>query len=175
MRFKKTKIEGLYIIEPEFKIDERGYFTRIFCQGELAKAGLNFDVVQVNQSLTKKKGTIRGMHFQKEPKAEDRIVQCLRGAIYDVAIDLRPNSPTRGQWAAEELSEQNKEMFFIPKGFAHGFQALTDNCKVQYFMSESYSPEHALGARWDDPFFQINWPIQNPILSKKDKNWPLFQ
>ena len=174
MIFKKTKIEGLYIIEPELKIDERGYFARIFCQEEFKKIGFNFTIVQMSRSLTRKKGTIRGMHFQKEPKAEDKIVCCLKGAIFDVAIDLRKNSSTYGQWAAEELTEENKKMFLIPKGFAHGFQTLTDNSEILYFMSEFYSPEYAGGVRWNDPFFNIKWPIKNPILSEKDKNWPLL-
>ncbi|MBU4601434.1 dTDP-4-dehydrorhamnose 3,5-epimerase, partial [Candidatus Parcubacteria bacterium] len=145
MKFKKTKLKGLYIIEPEPRIDERGYLMRTFCKEELNKYGLQFTIVQVNQTLTKKKGTVRGMHFQTPPKAEDKIVQCLHGAIYDVAIDLRADSPTYGKWVAEELNEDNKKMFFIPKGFAHGFQSLTNNCEVQYFMSEFYSPEHASG------------------------------
>lgn len=174
MIFKKTKIEGLYIIEPELKLDERGYFTRTFCKEELAKEGLDFDVAQANHSLTKEKGAIRGMHFQKDPKAEAKIVQCLKGKIYDVAIDLRNSSKTYGQWVAEELTEDNKKMFFIPKGFAHGFQCLTDNCLVQYLMSEFYSKEHASGARWNDQFFNIEWPVKNPVLSEKDKNWPLI-
>lgn len=175
MRFKKTKIEGLYIIEPELKSDERGYFTRIFCKEELAKIGLNFNIVQISQSLTKRKGTIRGMHFQKEPKAEDKIIQCLRGAIYDVAIDLRKDSPTFGKWVAEELNEDNKKMLLIPKGFAHGFQTLTDNCEVQYFMSEFYTSKYANGVRWNDLFLNIKWPVKNPILSEKDKNWSLIK
>lgn len=174
MIFHKTKIKDLYIIEPELKVDERGYFARIFGQDELKKIGLNFKIVQANRSLTLKKGTIRGVHFQKEPRAEDKIVQCLRGRVYDVAIDLRKDSPTRGQWVAEELSEDNHRMFYIPKGFAHGFQTLTDNCEMQYFMSEFYSPEHASGVRWDDPVFNITWPLKNPELSEKDKNWLLF-
>lgn len=172
MIFNKTKIKGLYVIEPELKFDERGDFARVFCKKELAKEGLTFNIVQINQSLTNKKGTIRGIHFQKEPKAEAKIIQCLRGSIYDVAIDLRKKSPTYGQWVAEELNENNKRMFFIPKGFAHGFQSLTDSCEVQYFMSEFYSPGHASGVRWNDPFFDIRWPIKNSILSDKDKNWP---
>lgn len=174
MIFHKTKIEGLYIIEPEPKMDERGHLMRIFCQEELKKNGLEFKIVQASQTLTKKKGVIRGMHFQREPKAEDKIVSCLRGAIYDVVIDLRKDSQTYSQWAAEELNENNKKMFFIPKGCAHGLQTLTDNCELLYFMSEFYSPEHASGVRWDDPFFSISWPIKNPILSEKDKNWPLW-
>lgn len=173
MKFKKTKLKGLYIIEPEPRIDERGYLMRTFCKEELNKYGLQFTIVQVNQTLTKKKGTVRGMHFQTPQKAEDKIVQCLHGAIYDVAIDLRADSPTYGKWVAEELNEDNKKMFFIPKGFAHGFQSLTNNCEVQYFMSEFYSPEHASGVRWDDSIFNIKWPIKNLSLSEKDKNWPL--
>jgi dTDP-4-dehydrorhamnose 3,5-epimerase len=175
MIFKKTKIEGLYVIEPEFKIDDRGDFARVFCKEELAKAGLVFDIVQANQSMTKEKGTIRGMHFQKEPKAENKIVQCLKGAICDVVVDLRRDSLTYGQWVAQELNENNKKMFFIPKGFAHGFQTLADNCVVQYFMSEFYSLENANGVRFDDPFLKINWPISNSSLSERDKNWPLIK
>ena len=174
MIFKKTKIQGLYIIEPELKIDERGFFVRTFCQREFARENLIFKILQINQSQTKKKGTIRGIHFQKAPRAEDKIVQCQRGAIYDVAIDLRRDSATYGQWVAAELTEENKKMLLMPKGFAHGFQTLTDNCQTQYLMSEFYSPQQAGGVRWDDPFFNIKWPIKNPILSEKDKNWPLI-
>lgn len=174
MKFKKTKIEGLYIIELEPYVDERGDFVRVFCQKELAEIGIEFKIAQINQSLTKKRGTIRGMHFQKPPKAEDKIVRCLRGAIYDVAIDLRQDSSTYGQWLAQELTEDNKKMFLIPKGVAHGLQTLVDNCEVQYFMSEFYSPEHSSGVYWNDQFFNIKWPIKNPILSEKDKNWPLM-
>ena len=175
MIFNKTKIKGLYVIEPEPKVDERGNFVRIFCKKELEREGLIFDIAQINRSLTRKKGTIRGMHFQKKPKAEAKIVQCLKGAIYDVAVDLRKNSSTYGQWAGEELTEDNGKMFFLPKGFAHGFQALTDNCNVQYFMSEFYAPELSNGVRFNDPFLNIKWPIKNPIVSEKDKNWPLIK
>lgn len=176
MKIKETKIKELYIIEPELKVDERGYFARIFCKKELKKIGFDIEIVQINRSLTKKKGTIRGMHFQKYPKAEDKIVQCIRGTIYDVAIDLRKVSQTYGKWVAQVLTENNKKMFLIPKGFAHGFQTLTDNCEVLYFMSEFYSPEHASGVRWNDPFFNISWPIKNPtVISEKDKNWPLIK
>lgn len=175
MIFIKTKIEGLYIIEPELKNDERGYFTRTFCKDELKKSGLTFEIMQTNQSLTKKKGSIKGMHFQKEPKTEAKIVQCLKGKIFDVAIDLRRNSKTFGQWVSEELTEENKKMFFIPNGFAHGFQTLTNNCQVQYYMSEFYFPEYALGVRWDDPILNIKWPIKPTQISEKDKNWPLVE
>jgi len=175
MIFRETKIKDLYIIEPELKIEERGYFARIFCKKELAKVGFDFEVVQINRSLNKKRGVIRGLHWQRSPKAEDKIVQCIRGAIYDVAIDLRQDSPTYGHWLAEELTENNKKMFLIPKGFAHGFQTLTDNAEVLYLMSEFYSPEQESGVRWNDPSFNIQWPIKNPILSEKDKNWPLVK
>jgi len=175
MKFKETKIEGLYIIEPELKIDERGYFARIFCKNEFKKIGFDFNIVQINRSLTKKRGTIRGLHFQKPPKSEDKIVVCLKGKIFDVALDLRKNSLTFGKWVGVELSEGNKKIFLIPKGFAHGFQTLTDDCEILYFMSEFYSPKYEGGIRWDDPFFNIKWPIKNPILSEKDKNWPLFK
>lgn len=175
MTFYPTKLDGVFVIEQEPRDDERGYFARIFCKDELAKAGIVFDVMQASHSFTKDKGTIRGMHFQKAPKEEDKIVQCLRGKIFDVVVDLRRSSPTFGKWIAEELSGDNKKSLFIPKGCAHGFQALTDNCLVQYFMNEFYSPEHAFGIRWDDPFFKIKWLIENPVLSEKDKNWPLLQ
>lgn len=175
MKFKETKLKGLYVIEPEIHFDERGYFARIFCKQELSKIGIDFNIVQVNRSLNKKQGIIRGMHFQKPPKAEDKIIQCIKGKIYDVAIDLRQDSPTYGEWVAEELSEENKKMFLIPKGFAHGFQTLADSCEILYFMSEFYSPQYESGVRWNDPFFNIKWPIKDPILSEKDKNWPLIK
>lgn len=174
MKFKEAKLKGLYVIEPEIHLDERGYFARVFCKQELSKIGINFNIAQINRSLNKKQGTIRGMHFQKSPKAEDKIIQCIKGKIYDVAIDLRQDSPTYGEWFVEELSEENKKMFLIPKGFAHGFQTLTDSCEILYFMSEFYSPQYESGVRWNDPFFNIKWPIKNPILSEKDKNWPLI-
>jgi dTDP-4-dehydrorhamnose 3,5-epimerase len=175
MIFNKTEIEGVWVIEPELKIDERGYFARIFCQEELRKNGLSFNIVQINRSFTKKKGTLRGIHFQKEPKAEDKVVQCQRGGIYNVVVDLRKNSKTLGQWLAVELTEDNKKMLLVSKGCANGFQALTDNCELLYFMSEFYSPEHASGLRWNDPKLKIPWPIDNPFLSEKDKNWPLME
>lgn len=173
MKFLKTKLDGLYVIEPELKIDNRGYFMRVFCEDEFKKNDVYFKIVQANQTLTHKRGTIRGMHFQSSPKAEIKLVQCLKGSIYDVAIDLRENSTTYGQWVAQELTENNKKMFLIPEGFAHGFQTLSDNCEIQYFMSEFYSNSHASGVRWDDPFFNIKWPIENTVLSDKDKAWPL--
>jgi len=175
MIFKKTKISGVFVIKPEIKEDERGWFTRTFCQDEFEKNDIDFPIVQVNRSFTKKKGTIRGLHFQVAPKEEGKIVHCLRGSIYDVALDLRKGSETYGQWHAEELTENNRKMLFTPKGVAHGLQTLEDGCVIQYFMSEFYSSEHSSGARWDDPFFNIKWPLTPTAISEKDKNWPLIQ
>ena len=174
MIFQKTKIKGLYIIVPEIKADKRGYFTRIFCKDELEKNGINFDIKQSNLSLTIKKNTIRGLHFQKNSKSEAKIVRCLRGEIYDVAVDLRKNSPTYRQWLSVKLNNDNKKMLLIPKGFAHGFQTLTDNCEAEYFMSEFYDPEESFGVRWDDPLLNINWPNNNPFLNERDASWPLL-
>ncbi|MBI4114833.1 MAG: dTDP-4-dehydrorhamnose 3,5-epimerase [Candidatus Niyogibacteria bacterium] len=173
MIFNQLKIKGAYSIILEPYLDERGFFAKNFCKDEFARAGIPFEIVQANVSLTKKKGTIRGMHFQTAPKAEDKIVVCLRGKIYDIALDLRKDSSTYGQWHSEELSEENKKMMLIPKGCAHGFQALTDDCLVQYFMSEFYSPDYASGVRWNDPAFHIEWPMPPTLLSEKDKNWPV--
>lgn len=172
MIFRPTILNGVYIIEQEPREDERGYFSRIFAKEEFEGAGIHFEIVQASHSFTKNKGTIRGMHFQKAPKAEDKIVQCLRGKIYDVVVDLRSTSPTFGKWISEELSEDNGKMFFIPKGCAHGFQTLTGNCLVQYFMNEFYSPKHVSGVRWDDPHLNIKWLLADPILSERDNNWP---
>jgi dTDP-4-dehydrorhamnose 3,5-epimerase len=175
MKFQNTKINGLYIIEAEAIGDDRGSFARTFCKKELAVAGLDFDIVQENMTFTKKKGTIRGMHFQKDPRAEGKIVQCVQGEVYDVAVDLRKESKTYGSWVGQTLSEENRKMFFIPKGFAHGFQTLTDDCSLIYLMSEFYSPKDASGIRWDDRSIKITWPIDDPFLSEKDKSWPLIK
>ena len=175
MIFHKTPIEDLYVIEPELREDERGYFTRVFCRDEFVKAGLDYKIVQMSHSFSRHKGTIRGLHFQTEPKSEDKIVSCVRGKIFDVAVDLRKNLPTYLKWFGIELSEENNKMLYIPKGFAHGLQTLVDNCTVQYFMSEFYSPEHASGIRWNDPVFGIKWPIKNPTMSDKDETWALMQ
>lgn len=175
MIFTKTKIEGMYVIEPELKTDERGFFARTFCKQELSKLGIEFNIVQTNISFNKEKGTLRGMHFQKDPRAEDKIVQCVKGAIYDVAIDLRKDSSTYGQWVGEELSEENKKMLLIPKGCAQGFVTLVDDCLLQYFMSEFYHPEYASGVRFDDPYFNIAWPVKDPVILERDTEWPLMK
>lgn len=174
MIFQKTKFEGVYLIEPELRGDDRGWFARFFCQEEFQKAGISFDIKQVNRSFTKERGMLRGLHYQKEPKWEPKVVSCIKGKIYNVVVDLRAGSPTFGQWEAFELSDENKKMLCTPKGFANGFQALIDDCELLYYMGEFYSPEHATGIRYDDPTLAIVWPIADPILSEKDKNLPLL-
>ena len=176
MKFTETKLEGAYLIGPDCLEDERGFFARTFCQEEFKKHGLSLNIVQCNVSFNKKKGTLRGMHYQVAPCEEAKVVSCIRGAIYDVILDLRQDSPTYYQWFAMELSAENYKMLYVPGGFAHGFQTLTDECFLQYFMFEFYSPEHASGVRWNDPFFNISWPIKNPtMVSKNDQNWPLVK
>lgn len=174
MKFNKTKIEGVYIIELDPRIDSRGYFARVFAKEEIKKLGVDFSIVHINRSLTKEKRTIRGMHYQKKPMEESKIVQCLEGEIYDVTLDLRKGSKTFGKWVSEVLNSKNKKMFLIPKGCAHGFQTLKKNTIVEYFVTEYYSPKHEVGVRFNDPKFKIKWPLKNAILSEKDSNWPNF-
>lgn len=174
MQFHPTKIENVFLIDPDIHNDSRGYFMRSFCARELAVLPGRFAAAQINRSLTKTRGTIRGMHFQRAPHAEKKIVQCIRGAAFDVVIDLRPDSPTFGKWFACELTAENKTLLFVPEGCAHGFQTLTDDCEMEYVMSEFHHPESAAGVRWDDPFFTIDWPFPSPLLSEQDASWPLY-
>lgn len=175
MIFAETRLAGAFIIVPELKEDERGFFARTFCQNEFLAHGLETRVVQCNTSFSRRGGTLRGMHYQVPPKAETKLVRCIKGAIYDVIIDLRPDSATYCEWAAVELSQDNRKMIYVPRGFAHGFQALEDDTEITYQVSEFYSPEHERGIRWDDPAFKIKWPVENKIISKKDMNYPLFE
>lgn len=174
MKFIETRLKGAFIIEPERLEDERGFFARTFCQKEFEAHRLNPRMVQCNISYNKHKGTLRGMHYQAAPMAEAKLVRCTRGTIYDVIIDLCPESPTYCQWLAEELNADNSKMIYIPEGFAHGFQTLEDDTEVFYQMSEFYSPEHARGLRWDDSIFGIEWPLNTMIISEKDNNYPLI-
>jgi dTDP-4-dehydrorhamnose 3,5-epimerase len=169
MIFTETKIKGVYLIEPELLNDERGFFSRTFCKDEFQKHGLETDIVQCNISYNKKKGTLRGMHYQVPPFEEVKIVSCTKGSIYDVVVDLRRDSPTYLHWHAEELSADSYRMLYIPKGCAHGFQTLKDNCVVYYQMSEYYHPECARGVRWNDPALGIVWSVPAGIISEKDK------
>lgn len=175
MIFQEAKLKGAYIIEPERLEDERGFFARTFCQKEFEKQGLNFRIVQSSISFNKKNATLRGMHYQAAPYEEVKIVSCVRGAMYDVIIDLRPHSSTYLQWLAVELSGLNHKMLYIPKGFAHGFQTLADDTVVLYQMSEFYHPESAHGVRWNDPTFGIKWPLSNSVISEKDMNYKDFR
>ena len=168
MKFLETKLKDVIIIEPETSEDERGSFYRIWDKKIFQENGLNDNLVQISISFNKKKGTLRGMHFQKKPFEEAKIVRCTKGKIFDVVIDLRPESKTFMNWASFELDSNESKILYIPEGFAHGFQTLEDNTELVYQISNWYSPEHASGLRWNDNKFQINWPIQNPIISKKD-------
>ena len=172
MIFKQTDLKGAYIVELEAIEDKRGFFARSFCRKEFEKYGLTSNIVQCNISYNKKKGTLRGMHYQVKPHEEAKIVSCVKGSIYDVIIDLRPDSPSYYQWFAVELSAENYRMLYIPEGFAHGFQTLEDNTVVFYQMSKFYHPECAVGVRWDDPAFNIEWPDDERIISFKDLQYP---
>ena len=174
MIFKETKLAGAYVIELEQHADERGFFARTYCEQEFEAHGLNTRVAQSNISFNKKKGTLRGMHYQAAPFAEAKLVRCTAGAIYDVIIDLRPASPTFKQHFAVELSRENQRMLFVPEDFAHGFQTLEDNTEVFYQMGQRYSKEHARGVRWNDPAFGIKWPEGARIIIARDRDYPDF-
>lgn len=175
MNFTQTKLKGLYIVEQKPNRDERGVFARIYCQDEFKKAGIKFANVQTSYSFTRREGTIRGIHYQNKPFEEDKLVVCIKGAVFDVAVDIRKNSKTYGQWLSLELSESNHNMLYLPKGFAHGYQTLQANSVLLYFMSEFYHPESAAGILWNDKILNIKWPLNNYYLSKKDKMWPLWE
>jgi len=172
MKFRKTKLEGVFIIEIEPIIDKRGFFARSFCRKEFRRIGLNPGIKQCNISYNKKAGTLRGMHYQAYPYGEEKLVSCLGGSIYDVAVDLRPKSKTYREWIAVELNSYNYKMLYIPKGFAHGFQALKDDTVVLYQMFESFNPGYDKGIRWNDPVLNIKWPISKKVISEKDKSYP---
>ena len=174
MVFIETRLKGAFTIEPELVQDGRGFFARTFDQKEFEARGLNARVVQCNISSNKKKGTLRGMHYQIAPYQEAKLVCCTKGAIYDVIIDLRPNSHTFKKWEAAELTATNRRMLYIPEGFAHGFQTLQDDTEVFYQMSEFYHPESARGVRWDDRAFGIVWPDDVRVVSDRDRQYPDF-
>jgi dTDP-4-dehydrorhamnose 3,5-epimerase len=171
MRFLPTLLSGAYLIELERRGDARGFFARAYCEREFAAAGLETRFVQVNNSLTAKRGTLRGMHYQLPPAAEVKLVRCLRGALQDVIIDLRPESPTHGQWFGAELTAENRTMMYVPRGFAHGFLTLADETEVFYMVSAFYAPEQERGVRFDDPRFGVRWPIAPIEVSDKDRAW----
>ena len=170
MKFIETELKGAFVINPERLVDERGFFARTCCRNEFEHHGLISDWVQCNIAFNKRKGTLRGMHYQVAPHAEAKLVRCTMGSIYDVIIDLRPNSKTYLQWISVELSAENRKMIYIPQGFAHGLQTLVDNTEVFYQMSAFYAPEHARAVRWNDPQFKIHWPEAERTISEKDQN-----
>jgi len=172
MIFKETKLKDAYVIEIEKLEDRRGFFARAWCQREFEAHGLVSRVVQANISYNRKKGTLRGLHYQVAPYAETKLVRCTRGAIYDVIVDLRPDSPTYMQWLGVELTAENYKMLYVPEGFAHGFQTLTDETEVTYQVSQFYTPGAEGGVRYNDPAFGIEWPLTVQVISDKDQNWP---
>lgn len=168
MEFRELSLKGAYEILLQPIEDIRGAFSRTFCQSEFEAQGLVIDYVQSNVSWNHKAGTLRGMHMQRAPHAEVKVVRCTRGAVFDVIVDLRPDSETFLEWVGIELREDIRNSIYVPAGFAHGYQALSDNCEVIYMVSEYYAPESEVGFRWNDPAFEIRWPIENPTLSQKD-------
>jgi dTDP-4-dehydrorhamnose 3,5-epimerase len=174
MKFIATPLAGAYEIEPEPFRDERGLFARVFCAKEFAEIGFHKQIVQINHSVTRQKGTIRGVHYQLPPVCEVKIIRCIQGMVFDVMVDLRAGSPTFRQWHGVELSRDNMRMVIIPEGFGHGFQALTDNVEMIYHHSAFYSPEHEHCVRFDDPVLAIKWPLPVSAISPKDRNYPLI-
>lgn len=174
MKFSPAQLSGVWLIELELRSDERGWFARTWCEQEFAAHGLNTRWPQGNLTRTLRRGMVRGMHWQAEPRPEVKLVRCAAGAIWDVVVDVRRDSPTFGRWEAFELTADNGRQLYIPDGFAHGFQCLADNSEVAYLMGETYVPELARGLRWNDPSVGIQWPVANPSLSERDRNLPLL-
>ena len=174
MKFIETPLEGTYLIELETHDDDRGFFARVFCVREFEQMGLASQFVQVNNSLSGPRGTLRGMHYQLSPHAETKILRCIQGAFWDVILDLRPGSSSFGRWFGAELSAENRRMMYVPKGCAHGFITLTENSEAFYLVDEFYSPEYERGVRWNDPRFNIDWPIEPTVISEKDRQHRLF-
>lgn len=174
MRFTSTTLDGVWRIELDRHEDERGFFARAWCRKEFEERGLNAELAQCSIACNHQRGTLRGMHWQIAPHAEAKLVRCIRGAIFDVVVDLRPGSKTYGQWQGVELSADNHEALYVPEGLAHGFQALASPSEVFYQISEFFHPDFQRGFRWDDPAVGIQWPVHPPILSPRDKALPNF-
>lgn len=175
MKAVKTEIEGLLILEPDVFGDNRGWFMETWSERKMREVGIKIEFVQDNQSYSAQKGTLRGLHFQKNPMAQTKLLRCTRGKILDVAVDLRRSSPTYKKWVSVELSAENKRQFFIPKGFGHGFVTLTDDVEVQYKVDAFYAPDCDRSIRFDDPEIGVQWGVKDPILSKKDLSAPLLK
>ncbi|NJD62431.1 MAG: dTDP-4-dehydrorhamnose 3,5-epimerase [Deltaproteobacteria bacterium] len=174
MKFTPTPLQGAYLVELERIEDSRGFFARSWCREEFGARGLNGNISQINVGFSGRKGTLRGMHYQVEPHAEVKVVGCTRGAIHDVIVDLRPESPTYRRWFAAELSAGNRRMLYIPERCAHGYLTLADDAEIYYLASTRYAPESARGVRYDDPAFGIEWPGPITTISEKDAHWPDF-
>jgi dTDP-4-dehydrorhamnose 3,5-epimerase len=175
MTFHKTKLAGIFEIRLERKCDDRGFFARTWCQKEFEEHGLNPKLLQCSVSFNARKGTLRGVHYQAPPRPEAKLVRCTRGAIYDVVVDLRSDSPTFKDWIGVVLTGTDRNMMYVPEGCAHGFLTLKDETEVLYQMSEFYHPELARGVRWDDPAFQIVWPGEVAVISERDRTYPNFE
>jgi len=175
MIFRETELKGAYLIELEKNLDERGFFARSFCEKEFLYHGISFSPVQANLSFNERSNTLRGMHYQESPYEEAKLVRCVWGSIFDVIIDLRDQSPTKDHWVGVELNRENRKSLYVPKGFAHGFLTLEPNTEVSYLMSDFYTAGKGRGIRWDDPFYNIQWPGKIRSISEKDKSWPLLQ
>jgi dTDP-4-dehydrorhamnose 3,5-epimerase len=174
MKFIETPLSGAYVIELEPLRDERGLFARTFCQEEFGQIGLHKQIVQINHSVTRKKGAIRGMHYQRTPACETKLIRCIQGGVFDVMLDLRVDSTTFLHHYGVELSKDNMRMIYIPEGFAHGFQTLTDDAEIVYHHFAFYNPQYEHGLRYDDPALAINWPLPAGVVSLKDQNYPLI-
>jgi len=175
MLFRTTKLPGVFLLEPERHEDDRGFFARVWCHDEFRGHGLNADLSQISVSYNRRRGTLRGMHWQAPPHAEAKVVRCTRGAIYDIALDVRCGVPTTRQWVGFELTAANGHALYIPEGCAHGFQTLSDDTEVLYLISAPYDAAAARGARWDDAAFAIQWPAAaERIIADRDRNWPLW-
>lgn len=175
MKFYPTKLDGVIEIEPAVHADHRGFFMETYSRKAWAAHGLDIEFVQDNHSLSALPGTIRGLHYQREPKSQAKLVRVVAGAVFDVAVDIRPGSPTFGQWHGVLLSAANKRQLFIPRGFAHGFCTLEPNTEVVYKVDRYYAKEHDAGIRWNDPDIAIRWPAGDPVLSDKDRRHPLLK
>ena len=174
MLFQSTALPDVYVLEPERRHDDRGFFARIWEPSELAQRGLRSALAHVSVSFNRRKGTLRGLHYQAAPMQEVKIVRCTRGAIFDVALDLRPHSPTFKRWVGVELSAETGRALYIPEGFAHGFQTLCDDSEVLYFIGQEYDPDLSRGVRWDDPAFGIVWPPDTRTMNDRDRSYPDF-
>lgn len=175
MIFKEAMLRGSYVIDLDKREDDRGFFARAWCTKDFEAHGLTSRVVQANTSFNKRKGTLRGMHYQIHPSPEAKLIRCIRGSICDVIIDLRPSSSTYKQWISVELTAENRRALYVPEYFAHGFITLEDNTEILYLVSEFYSPECERGVRYNDPAFEIVWPVKIEVISKKDETWPAYQ